>query len=54
MSIDPFKEILNEIIAFNSIKDYNVISFIFNFPPDVKRLWAKTTYLINDLIVHEG
>lgn len=30
------------------------MSFVFNFPPNPARLWAKTTYLISDLILHEA
>lgn len=42
------------MIVFDAIKDQNVMSFIFNFPPSPARLWAKTTYLISDLLLHEA
>ena len=42
------------MIVFNSIKDQNAISLIFTFPPNNQRLWDKSTFLIGNLLEHEG
>ena len=50
----PYKDSLDEVVVFNSMKDYNALSFVFNFPASTERMRLKTTYLIGDLLQHEG
>lgn len=45
---------LDELVVFDSIKDQNVLSFVFNFEVNEERLKSQATYLIGDLLTHEG
>jgi len=50
----PYNDTFDEMLVFNSIKDQNAISLIYTFPPNNERLWNKSTFLIGDLLQHEG
>ena len=52
--MDPFADTTDEVIAFNSQRDQNVISFVYLFPPSYRRIWNKSVSLIIDLLSHEG
>jgi secreted Zn-dependent insulinase-like peptidase len=46
----PYSESLNEMIVFGAIKDQNVISFVYTFPPSNERIWNRSMQLIIDLL----
>jgi len=46
----PYEDSLDEIVVFNSMKDYNAVSFVFNFTASTERMRLKTTFLIGDLL----
>lgn len=54
LPMDPFANSTDEVIAFNSQRDQNVISFVYLFPPSNQRIWNKSVSLIIDLLSHEG
>jgi secreted Zn-dependent insulinase-like peptidase len=42
------------MIVFGAIKDQNVISFVYTFPPSNDRIWNHSMQLVLDLFQHEG
>jgi insulysin len=52
--LSPYGQTLDEVIVFDSVRDQNALSFVFHFESSEQRLWSKSTFLVGDLLQHEG